>query len=239
LADPLARGGAWGAAALREYSLRLPDELTYEPALLSHSVVKLVTAAASQGGFLCLPQASAALEQCLDVVVPAPNDLIHGPGGKARLRLLLERAGRRALPLLAQCGRARVSERDEILQRRGEERIELLLEPSLGFATVQGRKANCVGELDGVWQVERVGGLLPPLIGVRKRISGRRGETKVGALPGIPFTVEGLTLRYRPPLSWLVDVLEPDADGFGGRATLLGREYGRFLLRRVGETQDV
>jgi ferritin-like metal-binding protein YciE len=90
-----------------------------------------------------------------------------------------------------------------------------------------------VGELDGVWRVQRVSGILPPLTGVRKRISGDRGETVVPGLPGIPFTVEGLTLRYKAPLDGLVDHLEPDGEGFSGRATFRGREYGRFLLRPV------
>jgi hypothetical protein len=90
-----------------------------------------------------------------------------------------------------------------------------------------------VGELDGVWNVERVSGLLPPLIGLRKRISGDRGETALGALPGVPFRVEGLTLRYRGPLAGFVDALEPDADGYRGRATFRGREYARFRLTRL------
>ena len=34
-----------------------------------------------------------------------------------------------------------------------------------------------MGELDGVWEVKRVSGALPPLTGVRKRIMGRRGHT--------------------------------------------------------------
>ena len=45
-----------------------------------------------------------------------------------------------------------------------------------------------VPELDGVWNVERRGGLLPPLVGVRKRIHGDRGETKGGPLPGARST---------------------------------------------------
>jgi hypothetical protein len=93
-----------------------------------------------------------------------------------------------------------------------------------------GRKANPASQLDGVWNVERVSGLLPPLVGVRKRISGERGETALGALPGVPFAVDGLTLRYRGPLRAFVDVLEPDAGGYGGRATFRGQEYGRFRL---------
>ena len=88
-------------------------------------------------------------------------------------------------------------------------------------------------ELDGDWRVVRTGGLLPPMIGVWKRISGPRGETKVGPLPGVPFTVEGRSLRYRGPLAGFVDELEPDDDGFRGRATFRGREYGRFALRRL------
>ena len=70
------------------------------------------------------------------------------------------------------------------------------------------------------------------MLGVWKRISGTSGETKVGPLPGVPFAVEGLRLRYRGPLSGFVDELEPEGDGFRGRATFLGREYGRFALRR-------
>ena len=86
--------------------------------------------------------------------------------------------------------------------------------------------------LDGSWTVVRVGGLLPPMRGVHKRISGGEGETRIGRLPGIPFRVEGLRLRYPSPFSAFVDILEPDGDDFLGRATLYGREYGRFLMRR-------
>jgi hypothetical protein len=94
-------------------------------------------------------------------------------------------------------------------------------------------KANRVGELDGVWNVARVSGLLPPLLGVRKRIRGDRGETALGALPGVPFAVDGLRLRYRGALRAFVDVLERDGDGYRGRATFRGREYARFRLERL------
>lgn len=90
-----------------------------------------------------------------------------------------------------------------------------------------------MGELDGVWKVERVSGFLPPLHGVRKRIEGARGETTVGPLPGAPFDVDGLALRYRRPFSGVVDLLEPDGSGYVGRATFRGRELGRFRLRRA------
>jgi hypothetical protein len=91
-----------------------------------------------------------------------------------------------------------------------------------------------MGELDGVWSVQRTGGLLPPLVGVRKRIDGNRGSTAVGPLPGFPFDVEGSTLRYRAPLSSFVDVLERETpDRYRGRATFRGREFGRFTMTRT------
>lgn len=90
-----------------------------------------------------------------------------------------------------------------------------------------------MGELDGLWEVQRVGGALPPLVGVRKRIAGHTGWTEVGRVH-MPFRVEGRRLHYRGPLP-LVDELEPDAGGFSGRAMLAGREYGRFVLRPAHE----
>jgi hypothetical protein len=87
--------------------------------------------------------------------------------------------------------------------------------------------------LDGRWNVVRTGGLLPPLYGIEKRIRDGRGETRLGPLPGVPFRVDGLRLRYRPPLSGFVDELEPHGSGFRGRATFRGREFGRFELRRL------
>jgi len=92
-----------------------------------------------------------------------------------------------------------------------------------------------VGELDGVWDVRRVSGFPPPMIGVRKEISGGKGETKVGPLPGAPFDVVGLSLRYRAPFRGFVDELEPQGDGFAGRATFRGRVFGRFALTRLDQ----
>jgi hypothetical protein len=89
-------------------------------------------------------------------------------------------------------------------------------------------------ELDGVWNVKRLGGLLPPMVGVHKRIRGGTGETKLGPLPGAPFDVVGLSLRYRPPFAGFVDELEPEGDGYVGRATFRGRVFGRFALERSG-----
>jgi ferritin-like metal-binding protein YciE len=93
-----------------------------------------------------------------------------------------------------------------------------------------------VTNLDGTWNVRRLSGALPPLVGVRKRISGATGETIVAGGPGVPFDVLGTELRYRAPLGFLVDVLEPAGEGFRGRATAFGRTYGEFELRRVAMT---
>jgi len=90
-----------------------------------------------------------------------------------------------------------------------------------------------VGELDGVWAVERVSGALPPLHGCVKRIHGHRGTTEFPNFPGMPFDVRGLELHYRGPFALLVDKLERRDRGYRGRATLLGREFGQFELRRL------
>ena len=89
-----------------------------------------------------------------------------------------------------------------------------------------------MAELDGDWDVRRVAGLLPPLAGIRKRILGDRGAT---VLPGgidVPFAVVGHELRYRAPFSMVVDVLEPDGEGWHGRATVFGRTVGEFRMSR-------
>jgi hypothetical protein len=93
-----------------------------------------------------------------------------------------------------------------------------------------------VGELDGKWDVKREGGLLPPMVGVRKEIAGSEGVTTAGPLR-FAFTVEGRSLRYRFPPG-LVDELEPDGDGYRGRAFFAGRELGRFRLERAGATRE-
>ena len=92
-----------------------------------------------------------------------------------------------------------------------------------------------MSELDGEWLVERVGGALPPMVGVEKRIAGATGETVVGNAVRLRFDVRGLELHYRFPFTGLVDHLEPADGGFAGRATLGGREVGRFRLRRRGD----
>lgn len=91
-----------------------------------------------------------------------------------------------------------------------------------------------VDSLDGVWSVSRVSGLLPPLVGVRKRIHGTSGRTELGPLPGMPFDVVGLSLRYRAPFRAFVDELTPvQPDAYLGRATVAGRPFGTFRLNRI------
>ena len=87
-------------------------------------------------------------------------------------------------------------------------------------------------EIAGTWNVERVSGFLPPLLGMRKRIRATEGETVLGRVSA-RFDVVGRELRYRPPFAGFVDVLEPDGETWTGRALLRGREYGRFRLTPV------
>jgi ferritin-like metal-binding protein YciE len=96
-----------------------------------------------------------------------------------------------------------------------------------------------VARLDGTWDVERTGGVLPPLYGVSKRIAGDRGETLVAGRLGVPFQVRGLALHYTGPLAGLVDVLEPEGRDFRGRTRYRGREIGRFVMRRTDVNQQL
>ena len=94
--------------------------------------------------------------------------------------------------------------------------------------------------LEGDWRVERAGGLLPPMPGVWKRIRGSGGETCVGPVAAWPFRVERrgerVALVYRPPFSAFVDEVHAGTEGvWNGRATLGGRELGRFRMVRIGK----
>ena len=89
-----------------------------------------------------------------------------------------------------------------------------------------------MSELEGDWKLHRLFGVLPPLAGMRKQIRGDHGAT---VLPGglrVPFAVVAHELRYRPPFSMVVDVLEPDGEGWHGRATVFGRTVGEFRMSR-------
>ena len=86
-------------------------------------------------------------------------------------------------------------------------------------------------DLDGVWRVHRESGLLPPMVGVGKIVTGGQGSTRFGPLRA-GFDVVGDELRYRGVFKGFVDVVERDGDGWKGRALVRGREYGRFRLSR-------
>jgi ferritin-like metal-binding protein YciE len=91
-----------------------------------------------------------------------------------------------------------------------------------------------VSELDGVWDVKRTGGLLPPLVGVRKEIHGTRGETLLpGGVLGVPFDVVGNELHYRGPFAGFVDIVVPYNGGFSGRATFRRHTFGRFEMTPI------
>ena len=79
-----------------------------------------------------------------------------------------------------------------------------------------------MSELDGVWEVRRLSGALPPMTGVRKRIHGARGETVIVGGPGVPFDVRGYELRYRAPFAFRVSLEYLDT---GATTTIL------FLLQ--------
>ena len=93
-----------------------------------------------------------------------------------------------------------------------------------------------MAELDGTWNVERTGGVLPPMLGVRKRIAGQSGVTTVGPARA-HFDVVGRELRYRAPFAGFVDVLEPAGATWSGRALYRGRQWGRFRLTPIEEGQ--
>jgi hypothetical protein len=97
--------------------------------------------------------------------------------------------------------------------------------------------------LEGIWKVKRTGGLLPPLVGVRKRISGASGQTCVGRLVRARFRVDGLALRYLSPFAGFVDLLDEEQAGVvHGRATFRGKEFGRFAMTRIkagGTTTEI
>ena len=92
-----------------------------------------------------------------------------------------------------------------------------------------------MAELDGLWHVVRTGGVLPPLIGVEKEIRGPGGHTRVAGIACVPFDVRGNALHYRGLFSGFVDDLERDEEGFRGRATFRGVQFGTFVLRRRTE----
>jgi ferritin-like metal-binding protein YciE len=91
-----------------------------------------------------------------------------------------------------------------------------------------------VSELDGVWEVRRTGGLLPPMFGVRKEIHGTHGTTLLpGGVIAVPFDVVGRELHYRSPFAGFVDILVPRNGGFAGLATFRRHTFGRYELKPI------
>jgi len=85
-------------------------------------------------------------------------------------------------------------------------------------------------ELDGVWDVHRTGGALPPMRGVvRKRIENGRGWTIAFGVR-IPFVVDGMALRY--PLALVDELVPAGPDAYDGTTRLFGRAVGTFRLTR-------
>jgi hypothetical protein len=94
-----------------------------------------------------------------------------------------------------------------------------------------------LSDLEGDWRVERLGGLLPPMVGVWKRIHGDHGETRLGPLPGVPFKLEqregGIALIYCRPFAMFIDTLRREPDGsWVGQATVNGLAFGHFRMTR-------
>jgi ferritin-like metal-binding protein YciE len=93
-----------------------------------------------------------------------------------------------------------------------------------------------MAEIDGIWDVQRVSGAVPPMPGIRKKINGTRGATVVaGGRLAARFDVVENELRYRTPFDGFVDVLEPTGEAFAGTWTFRGRELGRFTMTRSQE----
>jgi len=102
---------------------------------------------------------------------------------------------------------------------------------------------SVMAHLEGEWKVRRVGGLLPSMVGIRKRIRGDGGETRIGPLPVWSFWTERkegrVTLAYSRPFSVLVDELRPEPDGsWLGRTMLSGIELGRFRMISVDRSKE-
>ena len=84
-------------------------------------------------------------------------------------------------------------------------------------------------ELAGSWRVERVSGVLPPLL--RKRIGTETGWTALGRLPLAPFRVRGGKLDY-VLLPVRDELVEGEHGEWLGRGLVLGKEFCRFRLVR-------
>ncbi|MEA2645879.1 MAG: uncharacterized protein QOE92_962 [Chloroflexota bacterium] len=107
-------------------------------------------------------------------------------------------------------------------------------------AGVSRAESDVLEGFEGSWRVIRTGGpLLPPMWGVWKHVRpGGGGVTHFPAKIALPFHLEGrgetVDLCYEAPFRTLVDhlrLLTPDL--IDGVATVGGRVYGRFEMRRL------
>lgn len=100
-----------------------------------------------------------------------------------------------------------------------------------------GGDRNPMSKLEGRWRVERLSGMLPPMVGVSKEILGERGKTRLGPLLSLPFQIEKREdcIVFVYPSSMLVDEIRyASEDSWVGRAVLAGYELGRFRIVRTG-----
>jgi hypothetical protein len=89
---------------------------------------------------------------------------------------------------------------------------------------------NGESELNGLWEVRRTGGALPPMRGiVSKRIEHGRGWT-IAAGIRLPFAVDGLSLRY--PFGLVDELVPAGPEAYDGTTRLFGRALGTFRLTR-------
>lgn len=90
-------------------------------------------------------------------------------------------------------------------------------------------------DLDGIWDVHRTGGALPPMRGiVHKRIANGRGWTIAAGVP-FPFVLAGLSLRY--PFGLVDELVADGSDTYDGTAKLFGRTVGTFRMTRRGRVR--
>ena len=107
-------------------------------------------------------------------------------------------------------------------------------------ATTPRPTTDVLEGFEGSWKVVRTGGpLLPPMWGVWKEVrAGGRGVTHFPAHLALAFHLEereaGADLCYEAPFRTLVDHLRlVTSDRIDGIATVGGRVYGRFEMRRI------
>ena len=108
-------------------------------------------------------------------------------------------------------------------------------------ATLDG--ADQFAAFEGDWDVFRTGGLLPPMWGVWKEVRSGQGQTHFGRLFSLGFRLEQrddhVALIYSPPREYVVDRLRlENPDFIDGVGTMYGRDYCRFVMKRIHRSID-